>query len=396
MKQNYAALFAQLKQHGLDPMGAVTASQAELYRMPYQTQQEIKGWLIAENFRFHYENNAYYRELSESYHVGIDDIKSYEDIIKLPLIPVKRFKQSNSHQLLSKGLGDIELESRSTGTSGIPSVTRRCKRTMDRVFQAVAGVYREFFRFSKGGILFLMPSADEMPEMGMVKALTVLSGMVDTAPCIFKEMNFSSEEAIDILESWANKHERHIVGPPFLINRFLQYLEKNDIRLHLDRQTRIITLGGWKRFTGMECNRKVFNQRCAEYLGIKEDQVRDMYGLVEGNMLAVECSKQAKHVPPWVHFSVRDLDNLAKEVPLGERGLLAIIDPLTETYPSFILTEDVVYLDKTIECACGRVGQKVNYLSRISGAELGCCAINLERQMSEKGTLEEDACLMNN
>ena len=51
------------------------------------------------------------------------------------------------------------------------------------------------------------------------------------------------------------------------------------------------------------------------------------------------------------------------------------------SYPTFVLTEDLVYLNDTDVCSCGRNGQVVNYISRVRGAEIGCCAINLEKQM---------------
>ncbi len=82
-----------------------------------------------------------------------------------------------------------------------------------------------------------------------------------------------------------------------------------------------------------------------------------------------------------VHFSLRNPKNLAEEVPQGKRGVLAIFDPTSLSYPGFIQTEDLVYLKKENTCECGRNGQKVVYLSRVAGAEIGCCAINLEKHM---------------
>lgn len=393
MSEDYLKLLEDLKDHGMNPLGSVVSSLHNLYRMPTETQEKVKGLLLVDSFRHHYENNSYYRAMCERAGVTPDDVKTFEDVIKIPVIPVKRFKETDSHILLSKGLDTMEFEMRSTGTSGIPSVSRRCTPTMDDTFLSVIATYREFFRLSRGAILYLMPSTEEMPEMGMVKALNVFSGMVDASKCLLKRYSFSTKEAQEVLENWENLHTRHIMGPPFLVYRFIQYLERNDIRMKLDKNTRVVTMGGWKRFTGMEISREEFNAKCAEYLGIEEDQIRDMYGLVEGNMLAVECKQQNKHVPPWVHFSVRDQDDLTREVPQGKRGILAIMDPTCQSYPGYILTEDVVFLDKENSCECGRSSQKINYLSRISGAEIGCCAINLERQMSEKGELGE-VCIL--
>ncbi len=272
---------------------------------------------------------------------------------------------------------------RSTGTSGIPSVSRRDPKTVTDAVFAIYSMYREFFKISSGAVLYLMPSTEDIPEMGMIKVLNMFSGLSDANRYVVKNNAFNPQDAIEVLQKWEKKHTRHIVGPPFIVYRLIKFLKKNNIRLKLDKQTKIINLGGWKMFTGNEIPRKDYNSECAEYLGINENQIRDMYGLVEANSLAIECEYHNKHVSPWVHFSVRNLNDLSQEVEPGERGVLAILDPVSTSYPTFILTEDLVYLKKEHQCSCGRNSQQVVYLSRVRGAEIGCCAINLEKQMNE-------------
>jgi long-chain-fatty-acid---luciferin-component ligase len=243
-------------------------------------------------------------------------------------------------------------------------------------------MYREFFMFSSGAILFLMPSPEEVPEMGMVKVSGMLAGLVDTSRFIVRNASFDPQEAVALLMQWENAHIRHVVGPPFLVYKLIQYLKKHDIHLKLDRETIIINLGGWKRFTGEQIPREEYNRECAEYLGVQPDQIRDMYGLIEGNMVAIECRHHWKHVPPWVHFSVRELGASGTEIHDGRRGVLAIIDPTCLAYPAYILTEDMVELDETSSCPCGRNGQRVNFVARVKGSELGCCSVNLEKAMN--------------
>ena len=215
----------------------------------------------------------------------------------------------------------------------------------------------------------------------MIKVSNMLGGLVDTSRFIVKKASFDPQEALELLTIWENDHIRHIVGPPFLVHRLVQYLKKHGILLKLDKETKIITMGGWKRFTGDSIPRDEFHRECAEYLGVQPEQIRDIYGLIEGNMMAIECSHHWKHVAPWVHFSVRELDDFRKEVHDGRRGVLAILDPTCLAYPAYILTEDMAYLDETSSCPCGRNGQRVNIIGRRTGAEIGCCAINLDKAM---------------
>ncbi|MDV2684025.1 LuxE family acyl-protein synthetase [Alkalihalophilus lindianensis] len=372
-----------IREAGLSPVNTLIGSASELYKLPYKTSCKLKGQVIAENFKHHYENNDFYRDACTKKGVTPEDVKGFDDLNKIPLIPVGTFKQCDSHLLLTSNMTDIEFEMRSTGTSGIPSVSRRDVKTMDNASDGIIKLYREFFQASRGMGLFLFPPTEEMPEMGMVKVLNVFAGLFDGSVNLVKKVSFNPQEAVERLNNWEGMHTRHIVGPPFLIHRLLKYLMDNNIKLKLDNKSFIVTLGGWKRFTGQQISREEFNNRCEEYLGVKQCNVRDMYGLVEANMLAIECDQHKKHMPPWVHISIRNPKNVLEEVKPGERGVIAIFDPTSTSYPGFILTEDVGYIHTDMSCTCGRSGQMLHYISRLPGVEVGCCAINLEKYIEE-------------
>lgn len=377
--------FAEVqRQFGITPLNAMIGSTHSMFRMPFDTVNEYKGSIIAESFKYHYDHNEFYRDLCKRKDIAPEDIKGFDDLPKIPMIPVQTFKQCDSHLIMTSHLKDIEYEMRSTGTSGIPSVSRRDRASVDNAFESVLMTYREFFRISRGMGLFLFPPTEEMPEMGMVKALNIFAGMLDGSASLVKKVTFNPAKAVEKLTAWEGKHTRHIIGPPFLIHRLLKHCIDNDIKLNLEKNSLIITLGGWKKFTGKEIPRGDFNQLCSDYLGVQTHNVRDMYGLVEANMLAVECKQQEKHVPPWVHLSLRNPRNVLEEVEYGERGVIAIYDPTCTSYPGFVLTEDVGYLKKDTSCECGRNGQKLVYISRMPGVEVGCCAINLEKFIEEK------------
>ncbi|WP_088104087.1 LuxE family acyl-protein synthetase [Halalkalibacter urbisdiaboli] len=372
-----------LNELGLSPVNTLIGSASELYQLPYEIACKFKGEVIAENFKMHYKKNDFYRDACEKKGVSPEEVNGFNDLHKIPLIPVGTFKQCDSHLLLTSKMNEIEFEMRSTGTSGIPSVSRRDFKTMDNATDGIIKMYREFFKISRGMGLFLFPPTEEMPEMGMVKVLNVFAGLFDGSVNLVKKVSFNPQEAVERLTSWEGMHTRHIVGPPFLIHRLLKYLMDNDLKLSLDNNSFIVTLGGWKRFTGQQISREEFNRRCEEFLGVKQENVRDMYGLVETNMLGIECNHHKKHIPPWIHISIRNPKNVLEEVKPGERGVIAIYDATSTSYPGFILTEDVGYIYSDHHCSCGRTGQMLHYISRLPGVEVGCCAINLEKYIEE-------------
>lgn len=378
-----------LKKLGIDPMAAAAASVTELYRMSDEDLNQVKADLIADAFCFHYTNNAFYRAACDAKGVTPDMVAGYDDLIKIPLIPIAKFKSSSNHELLSRPLSTIEHEMRSTGTSGIPSISRRCTDTVDTAITGTYAMYREFLGISKGAGLYVCPSTEEIPEMGLIKALNMLAGLLDTHRFMVKAERFVPEDAIAQLKAWENAFTRHIIGPPFLIYRLVQFLKQTGQKIQLDKGSRIITLGGWKRFTGQMISRREFNLLCHEYLGVEPNGVRDIYALVESNVMAIDDEFQVKHVSPYVHFSVRDPKDLSQEVPLGQKGILAILDPVAMATPGMILTEDIVALIP--ESQSGRAGQRIEYIMRApSSMEFGCCAVNLEKTMD--GQANDAAC----
>jgi long-chain-fatty-acid---luciferin-component ligase len=171
--------------------------------------------------------------------------------------------------------------------------------------------------------------------------------------------------------------------PPFLINLLLNYMARKKIRLQLDPRSFIVTLGGWKRFNNQQITRKEFDEKLATHFGVQLHQIRDMYGMVESNMLAIECEHRRKHVPPWCLVSVRDADDLSAYLPNGKVGVIGIIDALNRSYPGYVISEDVGTVGDDV-CPCGRIGQVITFQGRLRGAELGCCAVNIERFMEMK------------
>jgi phenylacetate-coenzyme A ligase PaaK-like adenylate-forming protein len=377
-------IYDQLKAAGLDPIKGLIANVSKIFQLPQEAVNQLKGKMIAESFKFHCQYNPFYRNVCNEKGIAPKDVNGYDDLIKIPLVPIAKYKSAASHELLTVPLPRIEHEMRSTGTSGIPSIARRCSETMDNAVIGIYAMYREYFKISKGAGLYLCPSNEEFPEMGMIKALNMLAGLLDTHRYMVKEERFIPEEALAQLIQWRNKFTRYIIGPPFLIHRFIRFLKATKQRLSLDKDTLIITLGGWKHFTGQIISRKAFNEECAELLGIDPSQVRDMYGLVESNILAIEDEFQVKHAAPYGHYSVRHPDDLSKEVPDGEKGVLAILDPTSTSTPGMLLTEDIVYLVPE-KSPSGRSGQRMQYVMRAPSAkEFGCCAVNLEKEMGQK------------
>ncbi|RCX16518.1 long-chain-fatty-acid---luciferin-component ligase [Anaerobacterium chartisolvens] len=354
-------------------------------------QDKIKFEVIQKSFHYHYEKNDYYRSLCEVSGISPEDIQGIGDFHKIPLIPIRSFKQQEqeTQYLLSVPLKTIEHELRSSGTSGTPSVARRDYDTYTIAQMLYIGTYREFlFRdFPTGGKsagVYLVPSPAEVPDMGMIKGFTLLNFALHTCGYAVENMKLNCEKAVKFLQQWEGKFTRFLLSPPFMLSSFVDYLAQNDIRIKLDKHSKIVTVGGWKHHTGAMIPREELDRKCEEYLGVNKSQIRDFYGLAESNLMAFECENNNKHIPPTVHVSIRDMGNPASEAEDGKEGLIAILDPISTSYPGFILTEDLATLKRDCECSCGRTSDVMSKIGRAPKSDLRNCALSLEKFMAEK------------
>jgi long-chain-fatty-acid---luciferin-component ligase len=329
---------------------------------------------------YHTARNGFYRAQCDA--VGVDPatLHALEDLQRLPLLPVGLFKRADARVLLTCSLSKVETEARSTGTSGVSSVVRRDAETVTRALVGLTGTYREFFGLSGGAGLFLSPSSADAPENGMAKVFNILNGILDDHAYLVSDNVFDPADALEYLRKWKGLMTRHIIGPPFLVRRFLRFLELEGINVFLDPYSMVITLGGWKRYPGEAVSAEDFRDECHHRLGVSRENVRDMYGLIESDLLAVECHLHRKHVPPWCYVSIRDVHDISREVAPGQAGMIAVLDALNTSYPGFLLTDDVGEVE-TGTCACGRTGQVITFRHRRQGGELGRSAVSIERYL---------------
>lgn len=375
-----------LIEQGVNEIGKVVMDASNMFYYTVDHQQRIKFKAMKKAFEFHYRNNDFYRSYcTTSGNVTPKDLNSYSDLSSIPLIPIEYFKEGKSKVMMSLPQIENQLELHSSGATGNHSVAYRDSVTNEFCIVGLLTMFMELIdmRNIQGAVgLYLTPSVSDAPALGMLRALAILNVFFITQEYIIKGTDFDFKSAVDFLNKWIDKTPPFIVGPPFLVNFFLEYLKANRIKLKLDENSRILTTGGWKRYLGQAMSRGEFNDKCREYLGVEDHQIRDMYGLIELNQLSMECSKCKKHVPPFAEVYTRDLDQPDRLAVKGREGLIAILDPTLLSYPGFILTQDVGLVKHGYECQCGRTGTIINIIGSAPRAEDISCAITLDQYLA--------------
>ncbi|HEY4613909.1 MAG TPA: acyl-protein synthetase, partial [Citricoccus sp.] len=319
----------------------------------------------------HHARNGYYRAQCEVAGVDPAMVHGLDDLRHLPLLPVGLLRRPEAHLLLTCSLAEVETETRVPGPGGASPVVRRNAETETRTLIGLTGTYREFLGLSGGAGLFLGPPA---------RVLTVLHGVLDHHVDLDDDAG-DPEPAADQLRRWQGGPVRHVLGPGPLVRRLVRSLADTATTVRLDPYSMVITLGGRTRSPEAAGEAEAFRDRCHDRLGVRRENVREVYAMAESSLLAVECQVHRKHVPPWCHVSARDPDDVRTEVAPGASGVIAVLDALNTSYPGFLLSEDVGAVE-TGTCPCGRTGQVLVVHGRRQGPEQARGTRSLEEYLA--------------
>ena len=372
----------------------------------------------------HYCYNRYYREVCQYRKVTPKDIKTLQDLSKVPLLPAKMFKLYPDPQHFIEWLRGIsstdvkypnvvysgyqeaidQLQSSgiiitfSSGTSGkntfIPNdhitLTRKAYIEQKIMFNLKGGDPRHAHAY-----IWLAPNmantnwsvaftrynylikenyyAKERLYLGMdTPRITV--DLLRKNPISAEIVEKSFRDIRTILESAENESEKGIIETaPFMLNNFLSFIENLNQTFALGDGWIITTGGGWKRSEQDMISQDELWQKVERVLGIPAANCQDVYGMSESSFPLPSCEGHYYHIPSTIiHPFVLDED--LEPVGFEQAGRFAFIDPLAHSYPGYIITGDKVTLLK--ECpACDRTGPVVKPpITRLPGVEDKGCA----------------------
>lgn len=370
---------------GVNKIGEFVNDCSYMFYYDTEKQKLKKLEAIKIAFNFHYKNNDFYRNFcKQSGNFTPSDLVDYSDIRKIPLLPASFFKEGKSEKLMSLPMKYKQLEFHTSGVGGSHSTVYRDSITNEL---SNSGLYHTFFELldmrydTSPVIIYFTPSILEAPNLGMLRALSILGSVYADRIYAVENNQFKFKEASDYIAKWNGKLPIYVVGPPFIISFFMEYLKANNKKYDLGESARILTIGGWKRHSGEIISRMDLVAKCKEFLGVKESQHRDSYGLIELNQLSLECSFWKKHIPPFADMYTRDINDLNSAGKDNEPGRVAIIDPTVIAYPGFLLTQDIGIVEHEQECKCGRCGSFIQIIGRAPQAEDINCSITLDQYL---------------
>jgi long-chain-fatty-acid---luciferin-component ligase len=402
----------------------------DVLRVPLDEAQALQFKAIKHTFTRQYTLNEFYHRYCDKHRITPDDLKTNDDLEKIPLIPDATFKQHPSGEDFAYWIanlftgelpGVVEIDpsnqtfddiiqafnasgmvvAYSTGTSGLHSVIPRDERTFN-YFQygatkTTVGIYDQnmdhaLSLFPKPMNTNLWASRGSDIQRRNVKEHSYALELKITADHAAKTMSAErqSESAPQAAQEMMRKVfetglgfcERYekttdtigLTAPPALCYAFMDFLENAGKRFEFGERGLVATGGGWKTIGNEQIPRETFRKRVEEMLGIPETRCLDNYGMVEMNSYLPQCPEGHYFHVPYTWLMPLALDQNLEPAGYDEWGRFAFLDASAYSYPGFIMSGDRVRIRK--QCpVCDRPGPVLEPgIERLSSEEMRGCA----------------------
>ncbi len=355
---------------------------------PWELEPEVQNALLVQSIKesaiFHYNNNTVYKRLCDKKKFHPESINSSSDFINIPVISTQAFK--SGLDLLSVPSDDITIINKSSGTSGTPSLVPRDQITVNRFKQSIKQIIKNIQPIHQGFLAMMSPSFEEYKDLTMAYMSQVGCELADNYEFYMKNFTFNPEDVVKSLNKISDR-PIWIGGGPMLIMSLANWILNTGQKIEtLTELSGISSGGGFKNYTGETISRQKYNDIVSRAFGVNEKNIRDAYGMTELNAFAMECENHKKHLPPWIHVSIRNPADFNEELAPGQEGLPVFLDPLAHSYPGFIIADDVasMALTKDQKCTCGKHGPAFSInVRRATGAEEKGCGRQVDSLRQE-------------
>ena len=319
---------------------------AKYYQEEIETAsyEQIRAWQserLVKTINHVYENNKYYRKLMEEKGVTPDDIKSVDDLHKLPFLTKDDLREAYPYGLMSKPLSECVRIQSTSGTTGKRVVAFYTQHDIDlweeccaRALVAAGATKEDVCQVCYG--------------YGLFTGGPGLNGGSHKVGCLTLPMSSGNTERQ--LQFMTDLEATIICCTPSYAQYLAESIEERGIKDNIKLKAGIFGAEAWT-----EEMRKDIETR----LGIK---AYDIYGLTEisGPGVSFECSEQNGMHVNEDHFIAEIIDPKTGEVlPEGEKGELVFTCITKEAFPMIrYRTKDICVLSRK-KCSCGRTHVKM-------------------------------------
>ena len=311
--------------------------QKEIETMSREEMKKLQSEKLVKQVKHVYENVPYYRELMDKKGVTPDDIKSIDDLYKLPFLTKADLRDAYPYGLLAKPLEDCVRIQSTSGTTGRRVVAFYTQNDIDlwedccaRAITAVGGSKKDVCQVAYGYGLFTGgPGLNGGSHKVGCLTLPLSSGNTERQIQFMMDLNATILCCTPSYAAYIGESLKE------------QGYKPEDIPLKAG-------------IFGAEPWTEEMRQGIEKTLGIK---AYDIYGLTEttGPGVSFECSEQSGMHVNEDHFFAEIIDPDTGEVlPEGSKGELVFTSLDKEAFPLLrYRTRDICVLSRK-KCSCGR------------------------------------------
>ena len=316
--------------------------QPEIETMPYDQLRALQNERFMKQVRHVWDNVPYYRKKMEDKGVTIDDIKSVDDLHKLPFLSKDDLRDAYPYGLAGKPMSECVRIHSTSGTTGKRVVAFYTQHDVDlwedccaRAIMAAGGTKEDVVHVAYGYGLFTGGAGlhGGSHKVGCL-TLPMSSGNTD------RQLQFMTDLGSTIL-----------CCTPSYAAYLAESIHERGLQDQIKLKAGIFGAEAWSEDMRHDIENK---------LGIK---AYDIYGLTEtsGPGVAFECSEQTGMHINEDHFIAEIIDPDTGEVlPEGSKGELVFTAITKEAFPLLrYRTKDICILNRK-PCSCGRTHVKMS------------------------------------
>lgn len=293
-------------------------------------------------FAHQYQHNLPFQRFCQQRGQTVRTVKSWRDI---PAVPINGFKELT---LSCVPAGDTERTFMTSGTTQGDVKGRHYHPTLSVYDASMTTNFRHRFMRSserlRMGILF--PTETQLPNSSLAHylALAVRDFGTPDSHYLLTQQGLDRVRLLDELERAERTAEPYaLLGASYSFVHLLDELHRLGKTFALPPGSRVLDTGGFKGLS-RELTPEDFYAQISSALGIARGECINMYGMTELSTQFYDDGNatlpSVKSGPHWIRSRV--VDPLSgREVPRGERGILAHCDLANFNSVTTILTEDV-------------------------------------------------------
>lgn len=347
---------------------------------------------MGENVKRHYAGCPEYRAILDSAGFSPTDLRSREDLARLPFLTTQYLKR---HALQSVRDGKLLVRAESSGTGGKRSRIGFDLRSLRLGLRMVirVGRARKLWSLKPANyVIFGYPP-------GKTGASKTAYGFTWFAPALRRTYALEHTGDGGYALSWDRviRELRRCSRSPFPLRTMgfpaytyflLRELKSRGIRCPQPKGSMVALGGGWKQFYAEKAEKEDFYALVKDVLDIDESGIVEFFGAVEHPVLYADCPCHRFHVPVYSRVIIRSPEDFSP-VPEGQPGLVNLLTPMMQSVPlSSVMTDDLGILHRE-PCPCGAESPWLEILGRVGISDIVTCAAGAEEYL--KGEKEGES-----